>query len=59
MKKYYGEYVSPAVAKLNIRVEQGFASSIIGGESDDDGIFGNDGSSGIFGAGSENDGFFE
>ena len=35
MKKYYGEYVSPAVAKLNILVEQGFASSIWDAGSED------------------------
>lgn len=60
MKIVFGKYVLPTVERLDIDVEQGFASSIIGGESDNDGIFGDDSwGSGIFGAGSENDGFFE
>lgn len=38
-----GGYVPPTICRIEISVEAGFATSILSGDADDDGVFGDDG----------------
>lgn len=53
-----GEYVSPNIERLDIRIEKGFAASIAGGGANNDGVFGAGSGSGIMDGLFDDDGVF-